>query len=47
MLFQVEQEVVVSPVTPEAMQDNGITKAQSLEVSSGGFFGKKVHITVK
>ncbi|XP_076444679.1 uncharacterized protein LOC143282794 [Babylonia areolata] len=43
----VEQEVVIRAVSTEALRENHMTRAHSLEVSSGSFFSRKVHITVK
>lgn len=43
----VEQEVVIIAVTPDALRENHMTRAHSIQVSSGSFFGRKVHVTVK
>ena len=47
LLFQAEQDVVVTAVTPEALRDNHLTLASDIQVASSSFFGRKVHITVK
>ena len=47
-LVKAEEKITIHPMEKSALAESQMTQAQDISIkSSGGLFGKKVHVTVK